>query len=43
MPLMIFFTVAHVGFGALVFGAAVVFAMMPRSQQLPIQGGMVTA
>ena len=43
MPLMIFFTVAHVGFGALVFGAAVVFAMMPRSQQLPIQGGMVAA
>ena len=43
MPLMIFFTVAHVAFGALVFGAAVLFTMTARTQSISSAGGMVTA
>ena len=43
MPLMVGFTVAHVAFGALVFGSAVLFAELARPQQIPAQGGMVTA
>ncbi len=42
MPLLIFFTVAHVAFGSLVFGAAVLFTTLARPQQLPVSGGPVS-
>ena len=43
MPLMVGFTVAHVACGALVFGAAVLFTAMARTQSISVRGGMVTA
>jgi heme A synthase len=43
MPILVGFTVAHVAFGALVFGAAVLFTATARTATIPATGGMVTA
>jgi hypothetical protein len=47
MPVMVWFTVAHVAVGSLALGAAVALAMIvyrhPRSQAVPANGGIVIA
>ncbi len=47
MPMMIWFSVAHVAVGSLAFGAAVALAMIvyrqPRSEAAPVNGGIVIA
>jgi len=43
MPMVVLFTVAHVAVGSLAVGAAVALAMLARSEQMGVHGGMVTA
>jgi heme A synthase len=43
MPMMVWFTVAHVAVGSLAVGAAVALAMLARPAAFRAHGGMVTA
>jgi cytochrome c oxidase assembly protein subunit 15 len=43
MPMMVWFTVAHVAVGSLAVGAAVALAMLARPDAFQVHGGMVTA
>src|SRR5450759_5390284 len=43
MPMMVWFTVAHVAVGSLAVGAAVALAMLARPDAFRVHGGMVTA
>ena len=43
MPMVVWFTVAHVAVGSLALGAAVALAMLARPDAFQVHGGMVTA
>jgi cytochrome c oxidase assembly protein subunit 15 len=43
MPMMVWFTVAHVAVGSLALGAAIALAMLARPDGFRVHGGMVTA
>jgi hypothetical protein len=43
MPVVVWFTVAHVAVGSLALGAAVALAMLALPDAFQVHGGMVTA